>query len=139
MGNWTTVNIKGTITPEHVQAVRKHFAKDFMDDGWGCLHNGGICGLPNLGTEVIDATGNLGERDYDAESVAEECNKVLAFAPSFDVIVHVGGDYESLDVVATVKKVDGKYQVISPEAKKIEPMNAEAMQANFLKQMRGFR
>lgn len=136
MGNWTTVNIKGTIAPEHVQAVRKHFAKDFMDEGWGCLHGGGICGLPNLGTENINAAGNLGERDYGAEDVAKECNKVLAFAPSFDVVVHVGEDYESLEVAATVKKVDGKYQVVAPEVKTIEPISQEMMQANLFKQLR---
>lgn len=137
MGNWTTVNIKGTIAPEDVIAVRKHFNKDFMDDAWGCLHSGGICGLPNLGTEVIDAAGNLGERDYGADSVAEECNKVLAFAPSFDVTVHVGGDYESLECVATVKKIDGKYQVVPPQTKTIVPMTEEAMQANLLRELGG--
>jgi hypothetical protein len=135
MGNWTRVKITGSMAPEHVAALSNHLAADFMDKRWGCLHNGGICGLPNWAAVTIDALGNLGERDYGPQSIAEELEKMAGIAPSLSAKVHVGSDYEKPECVATVTLADGKATIGPAEIAMIPDLNEGHMMAGLLRQL----
>jgi hypothetical protein len=108
MGNWTTVHISGTCKTEDLPALRKAVNTGDDWDAFHCLCNtGGLCGLGDWTGETMSAIGNLAERDYDVEDVAEQLKELAKVAPSLNLKVHVGGDYESLDCVATVICKDG--------------------------------
>jgi hypothetical protein len=117
MGNWTTVSMRGTLAAEHVAAVREHITAKPDYSNFHCL-TGSIAGLAGLGMwakEEIHADGNLAERDYGADSVAEVLRELVVIAPSLDLKVHVGGDYESTTTVATVTAKDGVVVIGPPE------------------------
>lgn len=112
MGNWRTVNIEGSLDEADAKAARL-----FVNTGedWGRFHclayfGPSLCGLgpwiPSGGGE-IRAVGNLSERDYGVEDVAETLTKLVEVAPSLRVAVHCGGEYESTECIATVVVVDG--------------------------------
>jgi hypothetical protein len=82
----------------------------------------------------INFTGNLGERGYGPESVAEELERIAAVCPSLKVKVHCGGDYETLDCVATVSLESGKAKVGDPEVQTIGPIPDGQMMQGFLAQ-----
>ena len=136
MGNWTTVNIKGTCDADELPALRDAVSLDYSDEDWHCLTGGGgICGLPVWAFERIDVTGNLAERDYGHQDIADTLEWIMKKAPSLDVKVHVGGDYESLDCVATITAKDGKASIGDPEVERLEDIDQGQMQANFLAQL----
>jgi len=130
MGNWRSVNIEGTCGEAEVSALIKAVGIDFSDEGWGCLtFTGGLSGLPLWPGKTISACGNLAERDYGPDDVAEALNTYLKIAPSLNVKVHCGGDYEDKKCIATVGLVDGKYTVQPPEVEAIrEPAEGQAIQ-----------
>lgn len=121
MGNWTTVSLRGTLAAEHVDAVREFITVKDDYSNFHCL-SGSIAGLAGLGMwakEEIHADGNLAERDYDTDSVASVLRDIVEIAPSLTLKVHVGGDYESTTVVATVTVKDGEVSVGSAEVAEI--------------------
>ncbi len=120
MGNWRTVTITGTIDPADVPAARRYVE---IGDDWTNFHclafvGMSLCGLgrwvPPLGG-TIHAVGNLAERDYTPEDVAEALTGMVAVAPSLAVKVHCGDDWESTTCIATVMAVDGRVSVGEPE------------------------
>ena len=120
MGNWTTVNMIGTCDAKDLPALRDHINIGNDWDKFHCLCNtGGLCGLGSWPAENINATGNLAERDYDSEDIAEKLKEIVIEVPSLKLKVHVGGDYESSDCVATVNCVDGKVTIDAAEVKKL--------------------
>ena len=138
MGNWTTVHIEGTVPTDELRA-----AKAFVDVGddfsnFHCLcRTRGICGLGNWPAEKINRVGNLAERDYDAESVASTLRDLAKVAPNASLKVHVGGDYESDDCVATVKLEAGQVEILPPEKEKIPDIPQEQISFNLLSALRG--
>lgn len=140
MGNWRTVHLKGTCAPEHVPELRAFLSRGFTDPGWGCLHSGGIWGLQNWAGETFEAVGNLGERDFEPEDVAEELRKIIRdVAPSLKAQVDCGADRESLECVATVLVgEDSTVAVLPPAVDTIPPVDAAAADMRFLRSiMRG--
>lgn len=132
MSEWRRVQIVGTCANEHVPALREHLAADIMDKRWGCLHNGGIVGLPNWAGPDFNAVGNLGERGYDEQSVAaalRECQKV---APSLSCSVHVGEVGEGDTCVASVFCVAGRVMVDRPLVATIPQQDPGTARANLL-------
>lgn len=116
MGNWTTVNLRGTLAAEHLDAATEFVTPNADYSNFHCLSHGtGLFGLGRWVAEEIHGDGNLAERDYDAEDVAETLRALVEVAPSLRLKVHVGGDYESLDCVATVTAQDGTVTVGPPE------------------------
>lgn len=116
MGNWTRVQIIGSCGSDDVDKICDTLADrdDYKDFGPLTLTKG-ICGLPHWPAEAISAVGNLAERDYGAEDVAEHLKKVAAVAPSLNIKIHVGADYEEDQCVATVTCEDGDVSVGDPE------------------------
>ena len=123
MGNWTTVHISGTCDKKDIPALKKEVN---VGDDWKkfhclCFTRVSICGLGNWVDENISALGNLAERDYGVNDVAEQLKKLVRVAPSLNLKIHVGGDYESLDCVATVNCIGGKITVDKPEIPRTGP------------------
>lgn len=137
MGNWTRVNIIGTCDASDIPALRKHLGVGFESDEWGCLHNGGLAGLPNWASEVINAVGNFGERDYDAVCAADALETASKHAPSLKVKAHIGGDNESDTCVATVTLENGVATVGPAEVAAIPPLDEATMKQNMARMMGG--
>ena len=131
MGNWRTVQIIGTCSSKDVPNLREHLTVDNDYSNFHCLSStGGICGLPNWAREHFDVIGNLAERDYSPEDVAEQLEKMVQDVPSLTVKVHCGGDYEDKKCVATVTVADGKVTIGDPEIEEVPEISQEQMKAN---------
>lgn len=134
MGNWTTVKLEGSCNAEDLPALRNAVN---TEDDWEAFHclcnNGGICGLGDWTGTKIDAVGNLAERDYGKDDVAEQLRELVKVAPSLKVDVHVGGDYESRKCVATVVCGNGKVSIEPPRIQVIPEISQAQMQSAFLK------
>ena len=138
MGNWTTVHISGTCKEEDLPALKKAVNTGDDWEAFHCLCNtGGLCGLGDWTGETMSAIGNLAERDYSADDVAEQLKELAKVAPSIDLIVHVGGDYESLDCVATVKCKDGAVTMHEPEITTLPSIPQEQIEGNLMKALMG--
>ncbi len=141
MGNWRTVNITGTIAAEHVDPLRRHLTADYDDMSSDAWTNFGpltivqsMVGLNDWVAEKIEARGNLAERDYSVEDVAEHLRNLVAIAPSMALSVHCGGESESSECVATVTVRDSAVSVKTPQVGSVDGPNELDMQAR----LRGF-
>lgn len=138
MGNWTTVNIVGTCGAEDIDALTKALTMDSDYGNFHCLINsGGMCGLPDWAREKIDVVGNLSERDYDADSVRRTLEEIAKTVPSLCVKVHVGGDYEDKNCVATVTLKGGKALITDPEIEEIREIEPMQMHGQFFNALMG--
>ena len=135
MGNWTTVHIKGTCKNKDIQKLKKALDPGKNYENFHCLVCGGICGLPNWARESIDVVGNLAERDYSSNDVANQLKELSKIAPSLSVDIHCGGDYESKDCVNTIRLKNGKIKILPPQEKQIPEISLENMKANLLDQL----
>ena len=134
MGNWTTVKIEGTCDEKDVPALKRAVNTGRNWDEFHCLCNFGpsLCGLGDwVGTE-IDVVGNLAERDYDKHDVQEQLQKLLKVAPSLSVRVHVGGNYEDKQCVATVICDDGKVTIEPPRIQTIPEISEDQILAGLM-------
>lgn len=127
MGNWRTVTITGSIDAADVPAARAFVELGDRPVDWDRFHclcwtGPSLCGLgrwiPKDGGQ-IDAVGNLAERDYGVEEVAETLRNLVAVAPSLDVKVHCGGDWENTTCVATVTAREGQVTISDPEVAEV--------------------
>lgn len=139
MGNWTTVNIEGSCPKDEVAALRSYVNayqnKDY--DNFHCLSNtGGLCGLGDWANEGISATGNLAERDFDYQDVAETLRIIGQKCPNADIKIHVGGEYESLECVKTVHLSSGEVVIKDPERPTLSPINQAQIAGNLFKAIR---
>ena len=138
MGNWTTVHISGTCSKDDLPALKKavNIGKDW--EKFHCLCNSrSLCGLNDWTAENISAIGNLAERDYGEDDVAEQLRELVKIAPSLKLKVHVGGDYESLDCVATINCAEGVVTIDDPEIKALPAISDAQMQGNLMKAIIG--
>lgn len=123
MGNWRTVMISGSVAADEVPALLaavRYTDKDW--DNFGPLAYGqtpSLCGLHDWVRPTVQAAGNLAERDYGPEDVAEHLRKLLAVAPSLRVKVHCGADWEKPECVATVTVSRGAVTVGPPEVETV--------------------
>lgn len=140
MGNWRRVQIVGTCAAADVQKLREALKPGHDYENFHCLVNGGMAGLPNWAAEKINAVGNLAERGFTPQSVAEQLLKLLAIAPSLDVKVHCGGDYEADTCINTVvANAAPIVAVLEPEVATIPEVSAEQMTKNIYAQLSGGR
>lgn len=139
MGNWRTVNVTGTMSEADAQALRAHLTYDFGDtatfDRFGPLSfsrkSPSLCGLNDWPRETVNACGNLAERDYSVEDVADELRKLVHIAPSMLLKIHCGGEYESDDCIATISVGEGIVAVGKPEQAKVAGPSEAQMLGNF--------
>lgn len=132
MGDWTRVRITGTCAQGEVDALNAalHFDPRTLE-GFHCLCCGGICGLPRYwGSPKIDAVGNLGERGYSHQDVADQLELLAKVAPSLTVFVDLGDHNESEVCVATIILREGKATIGPPLTREIPPLSEAQMKTN---------
>jgi hypothetical protein len=116
MGNWRTVSLRGTLAPEHLAAATEFITPRTDYGDWHCLSaSDGLCGLGHWIAERISCDGNLAERDYSVQDVADTLGALVDVAPSLELKVHCGGDYESETTVATITVHEGVVSIGEPE------------------------
>ena len=120
MGNWRTVVLTGTVDESEVEALRDRVT--YTDDDYNNFgplsYNSkrpSIFGLCDWVAPTIVAGGNLAERDYSVKSVADILTKLVAIAPSLNLKVHCGGDWESEQCIATITVEHGTVTIGGPE------------------------
>lgn len=139
MGNWTTVQMIGKCDSKDIPALKNAVCIGDDWDKFHCLAHTmtSLCGLNNWVSEDINKSGNLSERDYDADDVAEVLSGIIKTVPSLTLKVHIGGDHESLDCVATVTCESGEVSVGEPEIKTLPKMSEAEMMGNMSAALRG--
>ncbi len=141
MGNWTTVNIEGSCPANEVDALRD-YVNAYNNGDYSrihCLSNGsGLYGLGDWANEGISVTGNLFERGFGKDDVAETLKTIGELCPNADIKVHVGGDYESLECVATVHLNKGRVNILDPERKTLAPLDQSKIAGNLMRALKGF-
>jgi hypothetical protein len=119
------VTITGEVAEAEVAALRAALTYDAATgqttagSEWGPLsfdplHPGGA-GLGDWPAPTISATGNLSETDLGPEHVAAHLRQLVGVAPSLNVAVHCGGDWETPACVATVTAAGGVVSVGPPQ------------------------
>jgi hypothetical protein len=140
MGNWRTVNMIGSCETSEIAALR---SACLYGDDYENFHalafdsQGTICGLNDWVDTDINVIGNLAERDYSPEDVAETCKKLVEAAPSLILKIHCGGDYESKKCIATIIVKNKEVSVQDPEIETIMDMSEEHIQGRLSKILKG--
>ncbi len=138
MGNWRTVKITGTCPPEQVEALKSALAQDSAYSKYGPLvYSQSLCGLGLWPAKVIDASGNLYERDFSVEDVADHVRELLVVAPGLTLKIHCGGERESKEVIATITVADGAVTIGPAEQAELPEFDADVMVGRLLKATRG--
>lgn len=145
MGNWRTCNLTGTMTETDAATLRDlldygDIMSDKASESWGkpwsCLlyssHTPGLCGLGAWPQPVVNACGNLAERDYSVADVHKALEALVIHAPSMLLKVHCGGDWESDECVATVSVGEGLVRTGKPEVEKIAGPSEAQMMGNLM-------
>lgn len=151
MGNWRTVEIIGSCPEEDVRGLREFIdcadmfhspyktQQEDAEERWSCMCYPGpsVCGLGIWANAEIHRIGNLAERDFSVEDVRHALEKIGKYFSGLELSVHCGGDYESLNCVATVKLKDGVAKILPAEKEKIEKMSGAQLKTNLLRTMLG--
>lgn len=144
MGNWRRVWIVGTFPADQVEPLRAAFSKpENPCDDWPEYHplliGVGLASLGNWPAPVVNAVGNLYERDFSPEDVRDACERyVIPVAPGADLKIHCGGDYESAECVGTVTVADGTATLGKAEVKTLPEIPVEVVNSRFLNAVFGF-
>lgn len=123
MGNWRTVTIIGSVPADEVAPLREAVLFDYMADDVDWDMHGPLCftkrgslfGLHEWVARGVSASGNLVERDYSVEDVAEHLRKLVAVAPGMSLKVHCGDDWEEERCIATITVDAGQVSIGEPE------------------------
>ena len=91
--------------------------------------------MPNWPAAAFNAVGNLSERDYDVDDVAESLALMAKAAPSLTCKVHCGGDWESKVCVATVALASGVVTIGDPEIITLDDADPNMAVQSFIYQM----
>ncbi len=129
MGNWRTVQIIGTCSEQDLPALRKATEKEENWDNFHCFtRSASICGLSvDWPREKMSETGNLAERDYTVNDVADKLRELVGVAPSLQLKVHCGGEYEDGSCVATITVGSGDVSIGKPEVPVVVISEAQVM------------
>lgn len=128
MGNWRTVSITGSMNARDAASLYEYLGYSYAPKNPAMDHFGplsfnrdqpSLCGLNNWVNTTVNACGNLAERNYSVEDVAEELRKLLSVAGTMLLKVHCGGDWESEKCVATINVGEGLVVVGEPEVESI--------------------
>lgn len=117
-GNWRTIHIIGTLSLEDFPTLRRALEPGEHYENLHCLSdNHSLAGLGNWANLAIDAIGNLAERGYTVKDIAQTAAFLALIAPSLNIFIHCGGDYESQTVVNTIRVTEGTVTIMSPLVK----------------------
>ncbi len=140
MGNWRRAMIEGCCDPDEVDALAYRLAAPFGHDHFGPLSTTrSLCGLPPWAGGMIKAVGNLAERDYSEWDVADQLRHLAEVAPSLFVDVHLGGDWEAGECIATVTLRAGVAEVVEPAIETVPEIPQGQMTRAFIGCLTGGR
>jgi len=144
MGNWRTVRIVGSMSRRDVVRLwdlLDHDAPGSWGKPWACLSfsrlHPGLCSLGRWPAEQMDRTGNLAERDYSVQEVAEALQALVEIAGSMLLKVHCGGEYESDQCVATISAGEGVVVTGKPEIENIGEIPVAQLHGHLIKNLYG--
>jgi len=138
MGNWRTVWIIGKCGAEDLSALRQAVHVDLNDDNdWDkfhplCFSGLSLCGLGDWPAEVINIVGNLAEREFVVGHEVGPLENLVKVAPSLEVKIHCGGDWESKDCIATVRAGNGTVALYAPEIETLPDISEAQMMGRFM-------
>jgi hypothetical protein len=146
MGNWRTVEIKGEVKNKaEVSEIRNYLTYDrntyesaASNDGIYCLQFGeSLCGINKWIDQsgIIDASGNVWERDCEIEDLKNELETLASKFLSLELTLNAGDDYESENCVASFIVKDGKVEQVDPLVKELNGINQDYMTANLMKML----
>lgn len=123
MGNWRTVRIIGTMPADQVDALQRALCIDWRAIGEEWPEFKPLCysripsvfGVGAWPAAKINAFGNLSERDFSVQAIADHAGELLAIAPGLAIKIHCGGEWETRECVATITVDQNGAQVGRPE------------------------
>lgn len=142
MGNWRTIEIKGDVSIEEAQKMRKYLKVDkstyeslaSQDDIFYLQFSDGLCGLgewiSNDGS--IESVGNVYERNCEVEDLLSEATTLAHNFPTLNILINIGDDYESLNCVGSIIVKNGSSILIDPIVKDLEAIPDEQIALNML-------
>ena len=129
MGNWRMVNIIGTVSKGEVEALRDACTIKTNYEDFHCLSIvNNLMGLGNWVGTVINAHGNLAERNYSVEDIAMQLEELVKISPTLTLKVHCGGDYEDSTCIATINVIDGDVYIDGPEIRSISGLTKSELE-----------
>ena len=140
MGNWRRAYIVGRCDEAEVPALLEEvrLAVDYSNfHPLSCTR--GPCGLGEWPAPVMNVVGNLAERDYSVEDVAQKLQELAKLAPSLALQVHCGGDYESDRCIATITVWKGVAVQGPPVIQELPAIPMQQIFDNFLVEITRFR
>jgi hypothetical protein len=147
MDNWRTVNITGTMTEEDATALREYLGYSYDRDDPAMERFGplsfsrekpSLCGLNRWPAAKVSAIGNIAERDYSPRDVARHLRKLVTIAPSMNLVIHCGGDWESARCIATIRVANGLVVMMKqPEVAQIDGISDEQATMNVIRAISG--
>lgn len=142
MGDWRTVNIKGRISKDEVNAARDFLKSNYWrEDGVYYLQfSEGLCSIGEWIREdgIIDVIGNVYERDCENEDLLAELTVLAEKFPTLDIILHSGSNWESLTCSASFVVKDGKCEQKEPMIPEIHAIPSAQMYMNLAKSLGRF-
>ena len=143
MGNWRTVQIIGEVKDKNeVDSIIKYLTvgDDYEspaseDDIFYLQFGEGLCGLNQWvkNNGKINIVGNVYERDCEIEDLEKELKILADKFKSLDIILHTGGEYESLDCIASFEVHNGMVERKEPLIKGLDEFDKDRMQMNLMK------
>jgi len=144
MGNWRTVELKGKVTNrDEIEKMIDYLTVDqnsctsqaYNDEIFYLQFGTGLYGINqwinNDGS--IDICGNVYERDCAIEDLHNELSILAAKFPSLELILHVGGDYESTECILSFIVKNSEVKKVKPLVNKLNGIDKERAMANFFK------
>lgn len=137
MGDWRTVNIKGKISKDEVNAAREFLKSDYYreDSVYYLQFSEGLCSVGEWVKEdgTIDAIGNVYERDCNNEDLLRELTVLAEKFPTLDIILHSGSNWESLTCSASFVVKDGKCEQKEPMIPELHEISSAQIYTNLAK------
>lgn len=133
MGDWMTITMAGAVAADQVEPLRARLRYWYAEPGqpeydWSRFTplsynetRPGLCGIGEWPAETVQARGNLAERDYSVQDVADCLTELVQLAPSMTLKVHCGGPYESTTCTATITVAAGQVTLGPPEVAEVQP------------------
>lgn len=145
LGNWRRASLRGTLAAEDVEAAQAFVLVDYDNDAsqygkWhplACSTRPGLAGLGMWPSTEIRADGNLSERDYDDYAVANALRHLVRFAPSLELKVHLGDDWESETCVTTITVHACEVVIGEPEVATVPGIDDATLQRRLLDALGG--
>lgn len=134
MGNWRRVQIIGTCKKDEVYLLRKAIS---VAAPFHCLsYTQVICGLGDWAKENINVVGNLAERDYQPVDIITALHKYIVLkVPSLELIIRIGGGYESDSCVGVIKVKNEIIEYLSPDINKMPEISKDHIRKNMYRAM----